>query len=501
MTRRVLYPGRVATAAVVLGCLCFAAPTARAQSPEARVGHAADALPGFDRVGLPIASPWPVAVSAGIGYGFTESVLNLEDSHHRIAGRIAASVQPIEHLAIALRLDGRYDTHSGNSMEVDGDDGLVGDPRLVVRGFYELDALSLGIQGTVWVPGVDAPSLELGATSVDLEAMVGFAATEGLSLAANVGYRIDQSADSAQDADRLSPSDRISLGVSEFDAVLLGVGAQLDAGDLQAFGEWTWDVLVGSGAPGISASPMRLSAGARIFALDQDALQFEGRVEVLLLGRPDDALMGPLSPVEPRFSMRLGATYRFPSADVPEEPSDIVPDEGEEEVPTTTIAGFILDEQNQPIPGAEVELRAPDGETFDEEDVDDNGAYRFEDVPVGSGYELVVRADGYVENVVEIDADEGESVPQRVALARDLPNGQIRGVVQSFRGDPVQATVRVEPLGSETTADDEGIFQIDVPPGAYTVVVTAPGYREQSRPIIVEQQGVTILNIDLRRGR
>ena len=39
-----------------------------------------------------------------------------------------------------------------------------------------------------------------------------------------------------------------------------------------------------------------------------------------------------------------------------------------------------------------------------------------------------------------------------------------------------------------------------VAPGEYTVLLSAPGYERQRRPVRVEQNGVTILNVDLRRA-
>lgn len=82
-----------------------------------------------------------------------------------------------------------------------------------------------------------------------------------------------------------------------------------------------------------------------------------------------------------------------------------------------------------------------------------------------------------------------------------LPPGQIRGRVRSLRGAPIRARVEVVPLGQTLSTDDKGAFVIDVPPGRYSVVVRAEGYEEQERPAEVEQNGVTILVIDLRRAK
>jgi hypothetical protein len=340
--------------------------------------------------------------------------------------------------------------------------------------------------------------VEFSATTLDFEAMGSFRVSPDFVLALNAGYRLDGSAKAAENASRLSPSDRISLGVSSFDAILLGLGAELRLDAVQFFGEWTWDVLVGGGAPSATESPMRVGAGGRLWVLEQLDLQLEARLDVLVSGRPD-LTAATLAPVEPRVSFTVGATFRFPAPDVPVvDGVDTTDDPVAEAV--GVVEGRLEDEQGQPVEGAAVLVRrgeAPNVQSFGPVTTGADGEYRIPEVPVGD-YDLVVSADGFREATVPITVGGGQTVEPQVAMERDLPSGQIRGVVQSFRGEPVVATIRVEPLGSEVTADEEGIFQIDVPPGAYTVTVSATGYAEQSRPIVVEERGVTILNIDLR---
>ncbi len=82
-----------------------------------------------------------------------------------------------------------------------------------------------------------------------------------------------------------------------------------------------------------------------------------------------------------------------------------------------------------------------------------------------------------------------------------LPPGQIRGRVRSLRGKALLAQVEVMPLGQTVTTDATGAFIMDVPPGSYSVVVRAEGHETQERPAEVEQDGVTILVIDLRRSK
>jgi hypothetical protein len=106
---------------------------------------------------------------------------------------------------------------------------------------------------------------------------------------------------------------------------------------------------------------------------------------------------------------------------------------------------------------------------------------------------------GHRESTKVVDVAAGRTAAVRFALEPALPPGQLRGLVRSFRGRPLAARLEVAPLGIETRSDARGEFEIDLPPGEYQVSVDAPGYRAQERRVKIEKDGVTILNVDLRR--
>ena len=71
--------------------------------------------------------------------------------------------------------------------------------------------------------------------------------------------------------------------------------------------------------------------------------------------------------------------------------------------------------------------------------------------------------------------------------------------MRSFRGSTVDADVSVD--GDATTLRaDQGRFEVDVTPGEHEVRISAHGYTTQVRRIKVEDNGVTLLNIDLRKA-
>jgi hypothetical protein len=86
-------------------------------------------------------------------------------------------------------------------------------------------------------------------------------------------------------------------------------------------------------------------------------------------------------------------------------------------------------------------------------------------------------------------------------MTRSLPQGEIRGVIQGGDGAPLPARVVIRPIGRELTADAEGSFQVEVPPGEYDVDVSAPQHRAQTRHVTVTERGVVVLNVQLRPGR
>ena len=63
------------------------------------------------------------------------------------------------------------------------------------------------------------------------------------------------------------------------------------------------------------------------------------------------------------------------------------------------------------------------------------------------------------------------------------------------------AEIRVvgQPAAPSVSSEDDGTFELDLPPGDYEVTVTVKGFKEQTRQIHIDEEGVTIMNVDLRK--
>ncbi len=494
-------PGRRLAAGLTLACL-FAGRTSAGQ-----VGDARDALPGIVHVPVAGTVDRVASLSASAGYGYTEGVLGRGDSHDRIVGTLAGSIRPTPWLALALRLDGRYehdvDPVNGSS------NGYVGDPRLFARVGTDLSGgLRLGAQLGVWLPGDRPPSLVLKATTLDLVALATYApAGSALVLTAEAGARWDNSAASVPDAAQLSDTARLGLGLNDASGVLSGIGLGVRVGRrLELLGDVSADWLVGSNAPTALESPILTSLGVRWDANERGTISLQALLDASPSRRPDLAAPHPLVDVEPRIAATIGLVFRSgaPAANAAPEPA---PSEETSPPPETTIApaptatsleGRVTSAAGAPLAHAQVRLVPLGGEPRTAES-DADGRFELPDVPFGAAT-LEVQAPGYASTRRDVTVD---AAPAAVAIALDpaIPPAQIRGLVRDFAGKPVGATVVIEPLGATATVRPDGGFEIEVKPGSYDVVITAKGYSPQRRKVTVEPQGVTLLNVDLRSVR
>ena len=493
----------VATVVLLTVCISAAADETSAQPKTHRVGVSHEGLSGVRRVGMPYDVGPSVMLSGGVSYGYTESLGTVPGSHHRLAGTLGIGGRIWPFLGLALNVTGRYDMHPED--DEGKDTSIVGDPRLLLRGGYPVwNDLHLGAEVGVWVPGVDAPSLAWGATTVDTKLLAAFVPQGGrYAIAGYAGFRIDNSNNAAPALDRTRPGDRLTLGASDFHAVLLGLGASYDLSPFEIIGEFSWDILVGDGAPKASESPIRLSVGTRYYPIDH--LGIELLCEVGLGSRPGLKLDDPLIPVEPRLSIVLGVSYTFDfskkEVKSSEAEDDLSDSPGvEPRMRLVDFEGRVVDENGDPVAGAEVRLV---GSNYEEtRTTDEGGGYQFEDAPVGS-VTLFIKGEGYedLEQAVTIEPEVFEPHQSTLALSDEPVGSQLRGLVRAFNGKGVRAQIIVQPLGEKLKTDFEGHFELDVPPGTYKVTIKAKGYKTQKRKVTVEPNGVSIINVDLRYAR
>lgn len=499
------------------GFAAVALCAAPAYADDAILGYAA--LPGG--IHAPSADTLPagtLSVEALGGYGFRKGLLGDSDhGNHRFArllGDVAIGYAPIDILDIGLSFDGRRDKHYGLTMQ---DDGLVGDPHLLVRVAKPFGNVKLGGQLNLWVPGKDAPSIAGSAISVDIRALASLQAGPG-QLSFDVGFRLDNSAKSIDDPQLLSVQDQVSLGVSKFNALVAGVHLGLPFGKAYVGIEASLDYFFGTQdfADGTSrSSPGAIvRVGGQVGYHLSDALALavfvEGAHVPGMLASDVAADDITLLPYEPAITGGVMLTGRFGG---PKKSGSVTINEHPVDVPVieyAEVSGVVVDAGGKPVVGAKVTVKTKNhtgtGAT------DDKGAFTISQLPIGqtlkgqttlddTGAEVDVSVDGMKPGTATLTLQKGGNTVPQIALEPVLPPGQLRGVVRSLAsGKPIaNAKVTIEPGDKTFTSGADGTFQIDLPPGEYTVIVKAPGLAEQKLPVKIEQNGVAIKNIDLHQ--
>ena len=469
--------------------------SARAQTSSAP-GTGLDALPGVHEVPIGVQARPGIAARAGFGYGWTEAVLNQNDSHQRLQLDAAVSFTPMPWLSTAVRVLGRYDLHAGSDSA--SDYGIVTGTHLGARAVAPLGRdFQAGAELQLWLPGGDTVADAFSALSADLHLLLAYAPKDsGLKLGLSLGMRMDRSRYAGGEPARFSPADRLALGVSDgVWAAKPGLAFAYRNGDVEWLAEWAYRMYFDY----VAQSPMWLRAGARYFPTGQ--LQLELLLGVSPSQRPSLAQNAPLAVIEPRLWAGFSVTYAW-ARDEPEPPVReevaAVPEPEPEPEPLATLRGRVAAEGGAPLSGASVTLS--DDESRAQQTSDAQGHFAFTALEAGE-YNLEVTAEGFQAAQRSVVLQPGAAPLLDISLAQELPIGQIRGTVRRFDGKPILARIVIGALKIDQKTRSDGSFEIDVPPGDYEVVVSADRFARQTRTAHVEHRGVAILIVELEPRR
>jgi hypothetical protein len=502
---------RARTRALAVAFASFCAIAALSGPARADVGDGDDGLLGLRRLHIAGERHRALSLRLRAGYGYTENIPDVPGVHHRLDVGAAIGGTPLPWLGIGLRLDGHFDKHTAN------DQGYVQSGSLEVRATPRIGRgpLSLGGRVGITLHGDDDFGIAVWkAASTELSLLAALELSD-TTLALELGYRIDNSGRTVT-GQVFSLPDRLSLGITHYDAALLRIGAAHRFGNVSIFGEYALDALAlftgraGDGAPSLGQSPSHVAIGTRVQA---GALQLEGTVDVALSQRPRIDAGTTLFPVDPRFMVLLSATYRFDfDADAPEDVgpddddddddgnddgsgSEVTGPEGDDD-DARTLSGRVLDGNGAPLVDAHIRLNV-DGTEIDAY-TDGEGRFRIRGIPEGSG-RAQITASGHESRTFDFGEgaitwpSAGISLPQATASV-------VRGMVRGIDGEALVPTVQITPGARTVSVAADGSFEVELPPGRYTVVVTAPGYTSQRRDVRLSLGEVTVLNVDLHRS-
>ena len=484
------------------------------------IGYAA--LPGGLRA--PSADTLPAgtfAVSAIGGYGVRHALLSADHTLQTGVGDFALAYAPAKALTIALSFDGRIDKHVGSSPIIDH--AYVGGPHLLARLATSRGNVRVGGQLGIYLPGSEAPSIVPGATTVDARGLFSIklgAAT--LSLAA--GFRYDNTSKSVDPELRadMSSEDRVSLGISDFHALLGSIHAMIPIGKAFIGLETSADVFVGAGALG----PIIRGGGTFGVHLGSawSAFAFAQAAKVPSIDHTDAmaATTAKLIAYEPALTSGVGVAAQFGGRTratkprVVVAPPPITPDKPKPVERTTraVVVGSVVDDHGKPIAGAKVTIKLQHG--TGSATTDDKGGYTIADLPIRTTLDDAVTlddADG--ELTGELDTKLPKTI--KVALVEGLNNVGVivlppvpqttvtfqTQVRAAPHGDPIlNATVKVEPGGLTMVLDPSTtMYKLELPLGNYTITASAPKHKAATKTIVIDKIANWVENFELVRER
>jgi len=447
-----------------------------------------------------------VRLTGAAGYGFTEGQRDAPGAHHRARGNVAAALTPLRGVDLALSTSFQHDEHAAqDGLGVDRGSVLSSDVSARLGSAFASD-LHLGLELAASFAGGAEVARSLQHPALDAHVVAAYLPAEQVwSAGALAGFRYDRSASAVLAPESYRPGDRLALGLSAFNAIPLGVGAEYRWAGQQWIIELSGELLVGSGAPPVTESPWRVSAGGRHPLGEQLALTC--MMEAALSARPRSGSADPLTPIEPRFELLVGVAYRLfdwdrvalepPGSTSAPTPPPAARQPESRAVANASLLVNVVTQDGYPLSDASVVLEQ-DGKAVSVPH-ENRASYRLGELVAGSAT-VKVSAPRLKPLERSIQLQSGERLVVDVQLEAAPLSGQLQGLVRSLAGRGLRARIRIEPAGVELETDDSGTFLVDVAPGRYEVTIEAPGHEAQRRHVEVKPDGVVIVNADLSRA-
>lgn len=472
-------------------------------------------------------------VGLAAGYGFFEAGELMEGvseagAHHRFNGALFGAYQFGDWARVRLSYAGAYDKHPSldGSSDWGGMLAAAGGADVWMPGAsLGLGAGLLGFSVDLSLPGGDG--LGASPSSLVLDATTRVQWQEAHSFVGLIaGFRFDRSITSLDRPEQYGVSDRISLQGSESHGVLAAVSAGMRFGGVDATLGVQTTALLGGEPLALWPTQAWLGAGAADDGLD--GWYWFAKVAASPQTRP--SLSDAIVRVMPRAEVTAGLRYRFgaPSPTHVDAPADEGPPateattQEEVEAPAVappaerTVTGRVVDDQDQPIEGAFVQILRPKSSDVDASagsvdateaefeqvqavEVGADGAFTLEALPPGP-LRLELSSENHETVIVDI-AEGAISLPETFPLTTRVPHGELTGLVRDFNGEGIAAVVVVRPGQERIVLPRDGTFSLKLPPGRYTVRIAADGFVSQTRRIELEDRSVVVLNVELRAAR
>ncbi|RDV38492.1 hypothetical protein DV096_06645 [Bradymonadaceae bacterium TMQ3] len=464
-----------------------------------------EGAPGFHGIASAIS---PGALMFQVGFlgeaSGGSNVIRLNDENRTLSGNVAVSGQIVENFGFNFRMQAR------NNINTFGRPQAMlsqGDLSAGVIGRYEVSpGVWLGGDLNLFMPagfggvGLSASSLSLRPrflASFDIGQMSQQQGGGDVPVVGhfNVGYRFDQSENLVPEGVQLDRVERFAYGISAYDLVEFGIGAEVPLPYVTPFVGYQLAVPV-NGRGGVceadralacvsdiggGAFPQKISVGLKAEPLEN--LGLHAGVDLGLTSSDAEGL-----PVTLPYNVIFGMSWNIDTSG----PRIIIEEREVEKVvevePTLGyVIGSVVNAESGEAVG-DARIYYTNRELAGQLSGTESGVFRSYGFEPGEALELRVVHPHYEEASASYTVVEGEGELE-VKLTPLPRQAWVRGQVTDAEGGPLaNATVRLsgedEPI--QVTTDEEGRFEAELQSGAYTVAAQAEGYLTAGQDVSLE---------------
>jgi hypothetical protein len=459
----------------------------------------------------PLSAGW-LGIATDFQFFKATGLLRPDQEQQRMVSTYTINWAPFRFLEAAFAL---HVTSDSSSLPVAGGQPqeelqvAVGDPELAIKGGHAIGhGFALGGLLDVRFPSAAGLFQASGsATNVFFAVLASWCGGGKLPLGAhlNVGFLRDGSANLFDEPARLSAAQRFAAQVSSFNRVVTRLGLEYITRYVGPFVEISLEPFVGDGAPGFGDSPGTVSFGARAWPTSKKGLQLLAALDIGVTGvgsgSPTVSQPGKYAFVLPRWNLLLQLSYRFEPFAAPEVKEVEKVGRGAEPPPPVRergiVVGSVVDERTgKPVWNARVSLEGEQASSLAVNPSD--GSFRSYQVEAGP-HTVVATADGYSIAKLQVQVPPGGETRAHFRLSQRtrVTPGTLRGTVKALAGKLTGATVLIPEIDQTIRVEADGSFTVSLKPGEYKVVVSAKGFRAQSKTIRILEGSTVILNVDL----
>ncbi|MCB9763641.1 MAG: OmpA family protein [Alphaproteobacteria bacterium] len=117
-------------------------------------------------------------------------------------------------------------------------------------------------------------------------------------------------------------------------------------------------------------------------------------------------------------------------------------------------------------------------------------------------YKVSVSADGYTGETFQLEVPQARIHEHSVRLDKLVAPGSLRVMVRDTDGRPLTATLRLlGEDGQRIPGSDDGLTELSLPPGAYSILISAPDHRSLEKAVELEEGGSASVDVVLEGAR